>query len=467
MNRNEMKNMFCKPVHERALLAFCFKNADHYYDLAQNVSAGDFLYDQHAIIFTMLGTLASQGTAKFDLPLLVNEGQVHGVLQNMGGIDYLQSINDMSITDKNFSVYLQEVMEASTKFKLYDITQAGLEEMAENAKTGKTSEDLIGKLELGILDLSTKSTAIKEPRNLSEGLRELLEERKNNPVKQMGIPTGYQILDKQIDGLVPGTLTVVAARPKMGKSTFLSNIAAHVAYKGDPKYPVLYVDTEMSFDQWRDRIIAGMSGYRERDIKHGGYDDEMYQRILTKCVKLIEAGKLFHEYMPGYNVDKLTALYKKYKLKHDIGLMIFDYIKEPESSSLDRQRKEYQILGDVTTRLKDLAGQLDIPCLTAVQLNRDKDIADSDRIARYADLICQWTFRNDDEKDGKEDSGSHKIMVRETRRGGMTPEEGIGYYFWKESLYIEEVPASKQLIDYSKDVINYGSASDDEDNRYQ
>jgi replicative DNA helicase len=385
----------------------------------------------------------------------------------MGGIDYLQSINDMSVTDKNFDVYLKEVLEASTKYKLYEMAKTGLEDMAENAKSGKNSEDLIGQFELGLIDLSSVSRAIEEPRNLADGLEELLEERRNNPVKQMGIATGYQILDKQIDGLVPGTLTVVAARPKMGKSTFLSNIAAHVAYKGEPKQAVLYVDTEMSFDQWRDRIIAGMSGYKERDIKHGGYDDEMYHRIKTKCVKLIKEGKLFHEYMPGYNVDKLTALYKKYKLKHDIGLMIFDYIKEPESSSLDRQRREYQILGDVTTRLKDLAGQLDIPCLTAVQLNRDKDIADSDRIARYADIICQWTFRDDDEKDAKPDSGSHKIMVKETRRGGMTPKEGIGYYFWKESLFIEEVPASQQLVDYSKEVINYGSASDDEEDRYQ
>ena len=464
MTRAEIKNMFCKPTHERALLAFCLRNVDRYYDLAQHVNENDFLYEDHSTIFTIMGTLAARGASRFDLPLLVNEAQINGVLSSIGGIDYLQSIGDMTISDKNFDVYLKEVMEAATKFKLYSIAQAGLEEMAENAKSGKTSEDLIGGLELGLLDLSTLSHAIMEPKNLSDGLREYIEERRNRPVERTGISTGYRILDKQIDGLVPGTVTVVAARPKMGKSTFISNIATYVAYRGEPTCPILYVDTEMPFNQWRDRIIAGMSGIKERDIKHGGYDDDSYHRIIQKCVSIVENGKLFHEYMPGYNVDKLTALYKKYKLKHNIGLMIFDYIKEPDSASLDRQRKEYQVLGDVATRLKDLAGQLDIPCLTAVQLNRDKDIADSDRIARYADIICQWTYRSDKEKEGKPNSGTHKIMVRETRRGGMTPEEGIGYYFWKESLYIEEVDAADQLIDYAK-VINHGSASEDEEDR--
>jgi replicative DNA helicase len=246
----------------------------------------------------------------------------------------------------------------------------------------------------------------------------------------------------------------------MGKSTFLSNIASYVAYPGET--PILYVDTEMTFSQWRDRIVAGMSGVEERTIKHGGYTEEEYRDIIQKCLTIVEKGHLYHEYMPGYNVDKLVALYKKYHVKHGIGLMIFDYLKEPDSSSLDRQRREYQILGDVTTRLKDLAGSLDIPCLTAVQLNRDKEIADSDRIARYADVICQWTYRSEKEKeDGGDKAGSHKIMIKETRRGGMTPEEGIGYFFKKEKLYIEEVDAEDQQIDYGKRVINYGSSDDE------
>jgi hypothetical protein len=274
-----------------------------------------------------------------------------------------------------------------------------------------------------------------------------------------GLSTGYPILDKQIDGMINGTLLVIAARKKMGKSALLSNIALHVAY--NLKIPVLYVDTELSFKEWRTRSLASMSGVKERAIKHGGFSDRDYS-YLKKATTLMKKGKLFHEYMPGYSVDKLVALYKKYKHKEKIGLIVFDYLKEPDSASVDRQRKEYQLLGDVTTKLKDLAGQLDIPALTAVQLNRDNDIADSDRIARYADVICVWGNRTPEEMDsGGVDCGTHKLIIKDTRRGGATSDSGIGYNFFKEYLKIKEVLADKQYFNKFEKVVNNDSAGDD------
>jgi hypothetical protein len=183
---------------------------------------------------------------------------------------------------------------------------------------------------------------------------------------------------------------------------------------------------------------------------------------MEQCLKVANKGKLFHEFMPGYSVEKLVALYKKYKIKHNIGLMVFDYIKEPDSTSIERQRKEYQILGDVTTKLKDLAGELDIPCLTAVQINREGNVADSDRIARYADIIMHWTYRTEKEIEatGRE-GGFYKIMIKETRRGGMTSEYGIGYKFHKEKLRIIEALPPDQLADYRDKVVNFGDANDE------
>lgn len=463
MNTQEMKELFCKPTDERALLAYCMKNIDRYYDLAHKISENDFLLEDHSILYSVLGTLAKQDVKKFDLPLVINiTQQAFGDLRSIGGIEYLQSISEMSITDSNFDIYLTNVLESSTKFQLYKSLREDLNKVEQNAKDGDSGADLIGYIESKILDLSTSSKAIKEPRNFSDGLDLIIEERRKNPLKLMGLETGYHILDRQIDGLVPGTLNVVAARPKMGKSAFLSNIATYAAYMSNNPVPVLYVDTEMSFEQWRDRIIASMANMRERDVKHGGYDNETHARIIEQCLNVANKGKLFHEFMPGYSVEKLVALYKKYKLKHDIGLMIFDYIKEPDSSSIDRQRREYQILGDVATKLKDLAGELNIPCLTAVQINREGNVADSDRIARYADVIMQWMYRAQKEIEAKgREGGFYKIVVRETRRGGMTPEEGIGYKFQKEKLRIMEAAPPDQLINYGDKVVNFGDSNDE------
>jgi hypothetical protein len=166
--------------------------------------------------------------------------------------------------------------------------------------------------------------------------------------------------------------------------------------------------------------------------------------------------------MPGYSVDKLVALYKKYRHKEKIGLIVFDYLKEPDSTSVDRQRKEYQLLGDVTTKIKDLAGQLDIPALTAIQLNRQNDIADSDRVARYADVICIWGNREEDEiNSGGNDCGTHKLVIKDTRRGGGTSDAGIGYNFFKEYLKIKEVPIDQQYFTNFEKVVNHNAAEDD------
>lgn len=454
----KIKELFCKPTDERVILSFCIKNISFYYTVCSKLNPEDFLYDQHRMLMLIFQSLASQGVEKFDINLIISEIQANGVMDNVGGLKYIQAISTMSqLSKENFEIYLNTVVESSSKYKLYCTLQDNITSVADNSQTGLTSTDLISRSETNLMDLSMSSMNIDEPKNLSDGLIEELERRKDLQIKLSGLSTGYPILDKQIDGMIDGTLLIIASRKKMGKSALLSNIALHVAYREFK--PVLYVDTELTFDEWRNRSIAIMSGVKERDIKHGGYDNITYDNLI-KAVKIIEGGsKLFHEYMPGFSVDKLVALYKKYKQKENIGLIVFDYLKEPDSSSVDRQRKEHQILGDVTTKLKDLSGKLNIPAITAVQLNRDNDIADSDRIARYGDVICHWASRKPEEmEEGGINSGTHKLIIRDTRRGGTTNEHGIGFNFFKEQLRIKEVRIDKQHFTNFDKIVNNESA---------
>ncbi len=459
MSELELKQMFCKATDERALLAFSFKSIDNFYTLISKMTEKDFLYSEHSTLFVLMKSLLNKGVEVFDLAMIVDVARNEGCLQSIGGIDYLQSINNMPVSALNFNIYLNNVLEASTKYKLHTILRDNTSNIVDNAKEGKDSLELIGDVENKILDLSTESKAIAEPRDFAEGLAEFIEEKRENRITQTGMSTGYPILDRQIDGLINGTLFIVSARLKEGKSTLLTNIALNAAYRLGKT--VLYIDTEMPFAQWRPRAIAALSGVKEREIIHGGYSKEIYGSIVEKCIKIVDSKRLYHEYMPGYSVDKIVALYKKYKIKHDLGLIMFDYLKEPELSSVDRQRNEYQLLGDITTVLKNLAGELDIPAVTAVQINRSGDIADSDKIARFGDVIAQWMSKNKDELEDGYRGGTHKLVVRNTRRGGATPEEGIGYHFFKEQLRIKEVKITEQMIDFSN-IINEGSAHYDD-----
>jgi replicative DNA helicase len=438
-----IKEKFCQPGDERALISFSLNSIENYFNISSSVSAEDFLRPEHKLIWVILDTLAKNNVSKFDVAMIIHEAQSNGVLKGIGGYDYVTSLAGMEVSGENLKYYIDRVLDASTKYQLYTQLNHNLKQIGDNAAdTTVGAADVIGTVSRDVMALSLKSKAVKEATNLSDGLKEYIEERKNNPIEFCGLSSGYSILDKRIDGLVPGTLTVLCARPKHGKSAFLSNVGAFVALES--MKPVLYVDTEMPFEQWRSRIVAKMTNVPERRIKHGGYSEQEYYNI-QQALTLIEKGKFFHEYMPGYSLDKLNALYKKYKYIENIELAIFDYIKEPASSLKDR--KEHQLLGDVTTTLKDLAGELQIPFLCATQINRQQDIADSDRILRYADVLMVFKTRSAEEMAATgAEGGTHKLIITDSRRGGTTPVDGIGYKFLKSMLQISE--AKIQMIDY-------------------
>lgn len=441
------KELFAQFTFERALLSYCVKSIENYYTISAVLTDIDFLRPEHRILYMIVGTLIKRGIKEFDSALIANDAKKNSVLEKIGGYEYIDAIVAGEFGDENIQYYVAKVADASTKYKLHDKLNKHIRELETNGQNeDRTAREYIDATEGDLMDLSAASKSIKEARDLADGLEELIEYRREHKLEYRGIKTGYEILDRRIDGLVPGTLQIISARPKHGKSTLLSCIAAHVAYT--EKIPVLYVDTELPFDQWRDRMVSMLSEVDERVVIHGGYTDAEYRKI-QKAQEIISRGKLMHEFMPGYTVDGLIALYKKYKYKEEIGLAIFDYIKEPGKSDF-ANRREYQLLGDVTTALKDLAGEMNIPVLAASQLNREGNIADSDRLLRYADVLMRLKPRSKEElaeiDPYQMDYGTYKLVITDSRRGGTTPEAGIGLVFQKRMLLIYE--ASKQLENY-------------------
>ena len=441
---SESADLFYRPGDERTVLSYCFKSVDYLYDLASKLSVKDFLSTEHQMLFMIINDVLKAGANTLDITMVINQAQSSGLIEIIGGADYVQSIGNIIASPENFNIYVNNLLEASTKYQTYIALNHHVKDVEENSQSGKTSYDLISSVEAHMLDMSSRSMLNEDPRLLGDSLEEFINERKDKKIIMTGLSTGYPILDRQIDGMVSGTLMVVAARKKMGKSTLLTNISLFNTFTSG--IPTLYIDTEMTFIEWQTRVLSILSGVKEREIKHGGYSSEQMKR-LGQAQTVISKGKIYHKYMPGYSVDKVVSLCKKYKLKENIGLIVFDYLKEPDLSTNDANRKEYQLLGDITTKLKDLAGILDVPVLTAVQLNRQNDIADSDRIARFGDIISIWGLRSDEEKEkGGPESGEYKLHIKDTRRGGSTQPEGIGFRFYKSRLTIKEIPAPDQYF---------------------
>lgn len=443
MSDQLQKDAFCNPSHERAVLSYCFKAVSNYYIVASKLSSRDFLDSDHQSLWVLFGQLVERGVSQLDLALVVADADKQGILP-AGGSKYYQSIANMELGDDNLKFFVDKVLDNSTKYQLYSRLNLNLQSIFNDAKNeDRPAMEMIGNVTNEIMSISMQSKAVGDAINLADHVDEYIESRKIQAIEISGLSTGFPILDKRIDGLVPGTLTVFCARPKNGKSTFLSTVGKHVSLFS--RKPVLYVDTEMSFEEWMPRIISMISGVPERRIKHGGYSEQEYYNI-QQAQKLIKQGKFFHEYMPGYSVDKLIALYKKYKYVENIELAVFDYIKAPSGVNF-KEKKEYQLLGDVTTALKDIAGELNVPVLCANQINRQDDIADSDRILRYADVLIFFKKKTSEDvaKTGLA-GGTYKLIVTDSRRGGTTTEDGIGFEFRKTNLQMWEAEA--QVVDY-------------------
>ncbi len=474
---DQVKAQFAHPGNEAAVLACVLQEPSNLYEVEAKLSEQDFLTPHHKAIWVVIKSLAQQGVSKPDISTVLTragdldlEKEISG--PNVKAYDYINALFDKSIDTNNIDFYLNRMLDASIKLKVLKAS-AEITELTEQNRTltGETltAETIVEHAQDKFLQLAVDTMRESDAVPLSEGIDELLEEIENTPTGLMGIPTGFERLDAAIGGLAPGTLTVLGARPKTGKSTVLLNWAKHIAY--ETGQPVLYVDTEMSTLEQRLRLLSILSTVPERDIKNGTFKDNPQAVDNIRYAQSIkDSGLILHKYYPNFTPEGVAALTRKYHHQGKAMCLFFDYIKLPDADlQLVSNVKEYQALGYLTVALKNLAGQLQIPVVTAVQLNREgankghvssANFADSDRILRYANTLLGLAAKPKkeqiemEEKYGRERAiaaGTHRIQILDTRAGG-TNYEGIDIYFRKEILTMRE--ADDQLSSASREEDN-------------
>lgn len=239
-----------------------------------------------------------------------------------------------------------------------------------------------------------------------------------------------------------GECVLIGGRAKSGKSMFFLQEAIHKVKNG---VPVLIMDTEMNTKSWLLRCLANLSGVEIRKIKtNSGLDDEEYTRI-CEAKEWLRDKPLYHIYDPHWTQDKIFMTVKQLKLSRNIGFVIYDYIKQIDTSGTDT--KEHNFLGDMANFLKSsIAGYFNIPVLTGGQMSpKELRLADSDKINRYVSTVAYWIHKTADEKvsDGVKE-GNVKLVIHYNRNGmqhDITSEEYFNYVFdgSKAKIYEAEV----------------------------
>jgi len=435
---------YSNPSAERAVISLCLQSMTSFIDASAKLDASDFLDSGNRALFTVLSSLSSVGVGSFDLPSVASAVGDLGLLDSIGGFKYLDALYRSEISKDNLDIYVNQVLDSSLMFKLEKKLKESVSYVREAGNNSKAATEILSRIEDGILSLSLETMKIEDGKHISDGILELLASYEAEPSTVRGLRSGFPILDRILNGFEPGGLYVVGARPKMGKSMLLSNWATHIC--AEQSIPVLYIDTEMTFkENYQPRMLSHLSGVPERVIKNGLYlNDKKQHEAVYYAAEVMKRMNFIHKYMPGFRMEDVRSVVRKYHARNKIGALFFDYIKMVE---LNDNYNETQTLGYLTSSLKDLAGQLGIPVVTAVQINRagegkshisSDQIADSDRVLRYCNTLMALApkSKSEIESDGQA-CGTHRLQILDNR-GGSSFYSGIDLMSYRSIITLKE-----------------------------
>lgn len=266
--------------------------------------------------------------------------------------------------------------------------------------------------------LTQKYISSAEIHTLGEDIDEIWEEIESSrsPNGVYGIPSKYPVFNEYFT-YEPSELVVVQAKYKRGKSVLLMNEAVHKLKNG---VPTLVVDTEMQTKLYSKRLISHLTGIEIKRVENGRYTEEEAQKI-SECINWIKSQPFVHIYDPNITNEKLYSICKMLKYKIGLEFVVFDYIKSNATSTGDN----YNILGAKCDFLKNqIAGELDLAVLTACQLNRVGEVADSDKINRYLSVGIKWDYKTQEmiAKDGLQ-CGNARAKIYVNRIGRQMQED--------------------------------------------
>lgn len=403
-------------------------------EAAQYLEPEDFYRQAHGIIFRAMQEL-DDGQRPIDIITLQDKLNIEGTLENVGGVAYLAELAGAVPTAANIVYYAQIVKEKATLRKAIEVMTEGI---AEAFTEENPSDDLLANIGAKLDSVAeTQGNAdflnIKDV--LNEAFAEIEANSQNNEIVT-GLSSGYPELDKLTTGFHAGELIIIAARPAVGKTAFVLNIAQNAAVKSGEV--VAMFELEMSASGLVQRLLASEGSINSNHMRTGNLDTDEWQNLMVAMQSLSQT-KMFIDDTPGIKMSEIRAKVRRLeKEQGHVGLVIIDYLQLIESNNHENRQQE---VSDISRNLKKLAKELDAPVIALSQLSRgveqrqDKrpvlsDIRESGSIEQDADIVA-FLYRDDyyerdnesddtdnDPRDAEEtDAGPVEVIIEKNRSG--------------------------------------------------
>jgi replicative DNA helicase len=426
---------------ERAVLAgIATYGSNGYNEVADILTATAFTDEFNQIVFRCCEYLLKDANnAQVDLASILAAATSLGYSQVMLGRPderkLLRSILNFPIHQsniRNMALRLAK-LEVARRLKR-EIHSAG--KLLDSITGDEPIDHIISLAENPIFELTTELSTSQSsgPIKLGEGVRAYIDYLAANPCQMVGISTGYPNYDLSIGGgLRKGTVNLIGARPKIGKTTFGDNVGIHIATILDT--PVLNIDTEMSKEDHRVRILANLSEVPIQDIETGAFTENSWKRDrVNKAIDKFEKIPYYYESVAGKAFDEIVAMMRRWV--HRVPgdgkpcVIIYDYLKVMDYEGFSKNMQEYQLLGFQISNLHNfMVRHEEARCLSFIQLNRDgisredTDVASgSDRQIWLCDNFSIFKKKSDEEL--AEDNTANRKMVQLITRHGAGLEDG-------------------------------------------
>jgi len=389
-------------------------------EVADFLLAEHFYSDAHRRIYTAIRRMYERGVHAIDPVTLAEELDKHGEMESVGGTDYLVQLLDSVPHAANAEYYARIVRDKSIQRQLIFACN---EILGDCYDSGREPDEILSAAEQRVFRI-LEDQGQSDKLTIGDILFETFD-RINKRLEQegaiSGLPSGYNDLDRQINGFQASELIVVASRPSMGKTALVCNIAESMAM--EYKTPVLMFSLEQSAVELAERFLCIRSGVNGHRVKGGELNADERERLMKASSELSDA-PLYLDDRPGRTISQIAAISRRLKRRQNVGLVMIDYLQliEPENRSAPREQQ----IAVITRRLKFLAKELDLPVIALAQLNRgvehreDKrprlsDLRESGAIEQDADVVM--FLHRAEQYDPDDRPGEADIIVAKNRNG--------------------------------------------------
>ena len=374
---------------EMSLLGAVLIDEEVLADVTEFVNERDFYDKRHATIFGGMLRLFERHKP-VDLLTLTDELKKKDEFDEIGGTSYLSELTNYVPTAAHAATYAEMVAQKAVRRRLIkasgEISELGYDEE-------QTVQELLERAEtelFAVSDQSLKQDLVSMETILTESF-DRLEELHRNKGMLRGVKTGYRDLDNMTAGLQRSDLIILAARPAMGKTTLVTNLAYNVATIN--KQAVLFFSLEMSKEQLVDRMLADASGVDAWNIRTGNLSDDDFSKLSEAMGEMAEA-PIFIDDTPGLSVLEMRTKARRAAHEQPLGLVIVDYLQLMQASSNRSDGNRVQEVSEISRGLKLLARELNVPVIALSQLSRSVE-SRSPQIPQLADLRESGSIEQD------------------------------------------------------------------------